>query len=121
MGGRTAFVVDGFNLYHSLVDASKSLGLPAQTSTKWLDLWGLCNSYMHLFGRDAALTGVYYFSALAHHLESVKPGVAARHEYYADVLRATGVEVQFGNFKRKQVKCHECKKHLHATKKRKPT
>jgi Protein of unknown function DUF88. len=110
VGGRTAFVIDGFNLYHSLVEASASLGFPNETGTKWLDLWGLCDSYMHLFGADARLVGVHYFSALAHHLEAVKPGVTVRHQHYADVLRATGVSVQFGNFKRKHVKCRFCKK-----------
>ncbi|HXH41114.1 MAG TPA: NYN domain-containing protein [Thermoanaerobaculia bacterium] len=65
---------------------------------------------MHLFGADASLVGVHYFSALAHHLKWVKPGVTVRHEHYADVLRATGVSVQFGNFKQKQVKCRWCKR-----------
>jgi len=109
-GGRTAFVIDGFNLYHSLVEASASLRLPNETGTKWLDLHGLCESYLYLFGKDATLAGVHYFSALAHHLEAVKPGVVTRHQHYAEVLRATGVTVQFGSFKQKQVKCHRCKK-----------
>ena len=56
-GGRTAFVIDGFNLYHSLVEASRSLKMPAETGTKWLNLWGLCESYLPLLGRDATLVG----------------------------------------------------------------
>jgi hypothetical protein len=35
MGGRTAFIIDGFNVYHSVVAASKSLGLPDERGTKW--------------------------------------------------------------------------------------
>lgn len=112
MSGRTAFVIDGFNLYHSLVEASESLGLPRESGVKWLNLWGLCDSYMHHFGQDATLVGVHYFSALAHHLESIKPGVTARHQHYAEVLRATGVTVQFGSFKEKRVKCRRCHKYF---------
>jgi len=29
MPRRTAFIIDGFNVYHSLVEASKNLGLPS--------------------------------------------------------------------------------------------
>ena len=70
---RTAFVIAGFNVYHSLVDASKSLGLPDESGTKWLNLRGLCESYLPVFGTDATLAGVHYFSALAHHLQSTHP------------------------------------------------
>jgi len=39
--GRTAFLVDGFNLYHSLKDAQFALG---GRSTRWLDLRSFCSS-----------------------------------------------------------------------------
>lgn len=110
MGGRTAFIIDGFNLYHSLVEASQSLGFKDERGTKWLDLSGLCASYLPLFGKDAHLVSVHYFSAPAHHLEKSKPGVVARHRHYAAVLQATGVTVQFGKFKQKLVKCRVCRK-----------
>lgn len=84
-GGGTAFVIDGFNLYHSLVEASRTLGLNG-AGTKWLDVAGLCSSYLHLFGRNASLAGVYYFSAKAHHLERSKPGVVGRHVNFANAL-----------------------------------
>lgn len=61
-GGRTSFVIDGFNVYHSLVDASKALGLPDERGTKWLNLRALCESYLPLFGSDATLAGVHYFA-----------------------------------------------------------
>lgn len=110
MSGRTAFVIDGFNVYHSLVDASRSLGLPDESGTKWLDLRGLCESYLALFGSDAALAGVFYFSALAHHLQETHPGVTARHQHHARVLRATGVQVELGRFKKRYVTCRHCTK-----------
>ncbi len=45
---RVVFIVDGFNLYHSLKRAH-----PAQekAKTRWLDLYRLCSSKLHLIGR----------------------------------------------------------------------
>jgi uncharacterized LabA/DUF88 family protein len=110
MSDRTAFVVDGFNVYHSLVDASRALGLPDERGTKWLDLRGLCQSYLPIFGRRATLAGVYYFSALANHLQQSHPGLTARHRHYTNVLRGTGVEVELGRFKKKFLTCPACLK-----------
>lgn len=45
---RTVFIVDGFNLYHSVVDAARDA--PGAT-TKWLDLRKLCSSYLPLAGQ----------------------------------------------------------------------
>jgi uncharacterized LabA/DUF88 family protein len=108
---KTAFVVDGFNLYHSLVSASKSLGYADERGTKWLDLWGLCNSYLSALGGGATMAGVYYFSALATHLEASKPGVVDRHRTYIACLGATGVTVEpLGKFKKKPTRCRHCNK-----------
>jgi uncharacterized LabA/DUF88 family protein len=108
---RVSFLVDGFNVYHSLNDASRRVG----GSLKWLDLNRLCRSYLHLFrrGREKAeLEGVYYFSALATHLTQYKPGVVARHEAYIRALRSIGVEVTLGRFKRRDIQCDACGKTL---------
>ena len=51
--GRTAFLVDGFNLYHSLKDAQLALG---GQSTRWLDLRSFCSSYLPHIGRTARLS-----------------------------------------------------------------
>jgi hypothetical protein len=112
-GGRTAFVVDGFNVYHSLVEASASLGISDERGTKWLNLRALCESYLPLFGSKAILSGVYYFSAIAHHLQHSKPGVATRHKLYVKVLEATGVTVQLGRFKKRKMKCKNCSKRFY--------
>jgi len=62
------FLVDGFNLYHSLIDAQKDSGLK---SAKWLNLKQLCSSYLHnagqAVGRRAEIENVYYFSASPTH------------------------------------------------------
>lgn len=97
---RTAFIIDGFNLYHSARQASNHLG---GVSTKWLDIHALCDSYLHLVGGGAQTQGVYYFSAPAHHLSVVNPGVVQRHKRFIQCLRATGVTVELSRFKEKDV------------------
>jgi uncharacterized LabA/DUF88 family protein len=96
---RIAFVVDGFNLYHSIRDAERQIAARPQ---RWLDLRALCQDYVRQFGRSATLAGIYYFSALAKHLEATKPDVSVRHQSYIDAIRSTGVEVTLANFKEQE-------------------
>ena len=102
---RTAFVVDGFNVYHSLRDAGRDL---CGAGTRWLDLRSLCRSFLPQIHPTAQLSGVYYFSAFAAHLEPIKPGVTARHLAYIECLSATGVEAEMGHFKPKAIPCASC-------------
>ena len=102
---RTTFLVDGFNVYYSLRAASVDLG---GASTKWLDLRALFSSYLHVVGSQARLEQIFYFSVLAHHLDTHRPGVTARHRDYLDCLKATGVIPILGRFKFKTVRCHRC-------------
>jgi uncharacterized LabA/DUF88 family protein len=104
---RVTFLIDGFNLYHSVEGASQALGLNG-AGTKWLDIAALCRSYLHLFGRSAALHEVHYFSALARHLEATKPDVTARHALYLDCLKDTGVVVELSRFKKRRFRCDKC-------------
>lgn len=104
---RTVFLVDGFNLYHSVKDAQFNLG---GSGTKWLDLHRFCQSYLQIIGSDSQLTSVYYFSALAEHLETTKADVTKRHRLYLDCLRDTGVIVELARFKKKMVWCNKCKR-----------
>jgi len=106
---RTVFIIDGFNLYHSAKQASKDLGL-GEKGTKWLDIRSLCASYLHIVGSNAQLGKVYYFSALATHLEAAKPHVTARHRSYIEALEANGVTVELSRFKDKEVRCPYCGK-----------
>jgi hypothetical protein len=103
---RTAFLIDGFNLYDSLRDASRDLD---GAGTRWLDLFGLCSSFLNEIGGNAQFSEVGYFSALAHHLEPIEPGLVERHLAYIDCLRETGVRVELGYFKPKQVLCPGCR------------
>jgi len=104
---RVTFLIDGFNLYHSAKSASDALGLNG-AGTKWLDLSSLCRSYLHLFGKTAVLHEIYYFSALANHLEATNPDVTLRHEAYLTCLEDSGVLVQLSRFKKKRFRCEKC-------------
>lgn len=104
---RVAFIIDGFNLYHSVRDAANDMG--GNASTKWLDIKSLCSSYIYLFGKTASLTEIYYFSALTKHLEASKPDVTRRHQNFIQCLEATGIITELNRFKRKTVRCHSCK------------
>ena len=105
---RIAFLVDGFNLYHSVMRLKGDTGC----STKWLDLDSLCRSYLPLFGRDASLASIHYFSALPYHLSPTNSGKVARHEVYLSCLKASGITVQLGRFKEKDVYCPNCKSYF---------
>ncbi len=105
---RTTYLVDGFNVYHSARDASKDLG---SATTKWLDLRGLLASYLPLIGRNAQIKNIYYFTAIATHIDGKHPGTTARHKLYIECLQATGVRIELGRFKLKQVWCGTCKTH----------
>jgi uncharacterized LabA/DUF88 family protein len=103
---RTSFLVDGFNVYHSARAASRDLD---GDSTKWLDLRSLLQSFLSVVGPGAQLKDIYYFTALAHHLDHGKPGTTARHGLYMECLRATGVRIELGRFKYKTGWCDRCR------------
>jgi len=64
----------------------------------------------HLFGKTAVLNEIYYFSALAKHLEARKPDVTRRHRNFIRCLQATGVIIELNRFKKKSTRCHLCGK-----------
>ena len=106
MKNRTTFLVDGFNLYHSVRTASHHLG---GQSTKWLDIPSLLSSYLSAIGSGATIEEIYYFSALATHLDPHDPGVTARHQVYIKALLAHGVIPLLARFKPKTIRCPACR------------
>ncbi len=102
---RTAFLVDGFNLYHSLLEAESDLG---GRRVRWLDLRGLLVSYLAAIGSGAQAASIRYFTALAVHRESHSPGVTARHQAYLECLREMAVVPVLGRFKRRSERCPTC-------------
>ena len=110
MSTQVRFLVDGFNVYHAIREVRHRTG----ADCRWLDLRRLCESLLHTVGGGAEAAEIYYFSALARHLEKSRPGTVARHERYLSALRATGVVTQLGVFKPKDVRFHSatCDVHL---------
>jgi uncharacterized LabA/DUF88 family protein len=103
---RTSFLVDGFNLYHSVVEADDALGVPV----KWLNIRALCESFLSAFGPNNVPGEFYYFSAFAYHKTQRDPMVVARHQAFIDCLRNTGIDVQMARFKRKEIWCNGCQR-----------
>ena len=105
---RVTYLIDGFNLYHSLIHYGDTVGI----SVKWLDLIGLCRSYVPnvaAFVHDTcSLEEVVYFTAYARHAEAYRPGAVSRHRHYMYCLMDSGVRVKLGRFKEKEIKCSHC-------------
>jgi hypothetical protein len=106
---RTTFLIDGFNIYHSVVEASRDL---KGASTKWLDIRSLCKSYLHVIGNKASIESIYYFSALAYHLQPTSPFKIKNHKLFIKALQSVGVKTQLGRFKKKTVWCPTCGKNI---------
>lgn len=104
------YLVDGFNLYHSL----RELGQISGQQVKWLDLRRLMENHTSrlrgIFGERVEISEIRYFSALASHLTTTNPDVVARHRAYISALESTGVEPVLARFKRKDITCPNCKK-----------
>jgi uncharacterized LabA/DUF88 family protein len=104
---RVDFLIDGFNLYHSIIDIARyNRGL----RVKWLDIRSLCISFLHLIDQDARLKKIYYFSAYAHHLNN--PDVIKRHKAYIECLESTNIIPEMGRFKYKEISCPYCHKQI---------
>ena len=102
---RGSFLIDGFNVYHSVCDA---LANKCIKHGKWLNYYEFCKYYLGPCGDNSQLAEIYYFSAIAKHLSD--PAVVARHHNYIRALQSVGVKVVLGNFKKKSLKCKaQCK------------
>src|SRR5882762_6470531 len=73
MANRVCFLVDGFNVYHSVCEALRTR---KGASMKWLDMQDLCASYLSSIGNGAILEKVFYFSAFMDWI----PDKVARHQ-----------------------------------------
>jgi len=92
------------NLYHSALDAERV----TRRSLRGLDVSALCRSYLHALPGRSAPTSVMYFSAVAHHRESRRPGTVTRQVAYFKALEATGMQLHLGHFKAKNQVCPLC-------------
>lgn len=92
--------IDGFNLYHSVVDIAKNK-TPPENHLKWLNLRELTNCFVD---PSDTLDEVYYFTAFAKHVFDAYK----RHEKYIAALKHVGVTTVHGQFKKKYPKCKNC-------------
>ena len=99
---RTAFFVDGFNLYHSLLAAGRML---PGVQLKWLDLPALLDATLPLIDRWARLASIHYFTAYANHLQATDPGKIQRHQAYVRALTARKIVIHLGKFQPRTIWC----------------
>jgi uncharacterized LabA/DUF88 family protein len=109
MTARAAFLVDGFNLYHSVREAETVLNRPS----RWLDIRSLCTAQLSAIAATVGrcdVQQIHYYSAFAHHVEAFRPGTVRRHETYVEALRSTGISVEMAQFKQRERRCPHCKR-----------
>lgn len=91
--GRVNVYVDGFNLYHAIVALNDN-------SLKWLDHVKLAKTFL----RDGeALGDVHFFTAVV----TWDRAKSQRHVAYLNALRAVGVKVHEGSFRKQRRYCFE--------------
>ncbi len=100
---RIVFLVDGFNLYHALDHRPSSPKPKRFHKYKWLSLTKLAQAY--ITSRDT-IAGVYYFTTLA----TWDMAKVAKHKLFIRANEVEGVQVVYGEFKRKQKRCNLCHK-----------
>lgn len=98
---KVSFLVDGFNLYHSVISASYKLGLKGK-GTKWLDIHAWLRGYLPRLGRKYSLAEIIYFSAYAYHMKASDPGTVARHRLFVQALEASGIKTEMHSFQKKK-------------------
>jgi uncharacterized LabA/DUF88 family protein len=93
---RALWLIDGFNLYHSLLRSEREAG----RNLRWLNLWDLAQNAQASIGSSYRLHRIEYFTALPHHLVAPEPGKLERHKAYLRALTAwrPACEIQLGHF-----------------------
>lgn len=91
---RYCFYIDGFNVYYSLNNRRFS-------KYKWLNYRKVAES---IITTEDSISGIFYFTAYV----KWKAASVARHKQYIKALRSVGVDVVFGRFMQKKVRCHVC-------------
>lgn len=90
-------LIDGFNLYHSLHSPRN------YHKYKWLDLTSFVKKFI---GSKDNIIGIYYFTALA----VWSPDKVRKHKLFIRAQELNGVEVIYGEFRRRDKKCRLCNK-----------
>lgn len=105
---RVVFFVDGFNLYYSLIAASKED--PAQGNYRWFDLKKYLLQFLDPIKEQHE--AIYYFSAYypwkTSQILIKDPAKESRHRLFVKVIEASGVITVFGAFHKHSVACPIC-------------
>lgn len=97
---RVALFIDGYNLYHSMVESERH---HPDLAVKWLDPLKLARNCLPSVGPHASLASVDWFSAIPEHLQVRDPGKLQRHRLYLRALEALGpprVGIHLGKIRR---------------------
>lgn len=105
---RVIAFIDGFNMYHSIVDAKLN-------NLKWINYYSLANAFIKK--QTETVTSVYYFSALV----PWEQDKTIRHKHYIRALEHAGVNVILGKFKAITRKCRGTCKERYSTYEEKET
>lgn len=97
---RVLTYIDGFNLYHSI----KDLGI-AHAYLKWQNLRNLSQTFL---SKNDEIISIKFFTAYP----TWKHDSHKRHKNFVEILQDFGIEVIFGNFKKKEIYCKNCKQHI---------
>ena len=103
MEKRVSFLIDGFNLYHSISQAAHGNEF---RKCKWLDLGQLCRSTLHIISPKATIVSIHYFTATPHHLEKTNPNKLARHRLYLRALsslRGPTITIHQGRIRQQEI------------------
>ena len=93
---RVVAFIDGFNLYHSLVEN------PSYRKYKWLNLRTLIETYVP----TKNLREIHYFTALTTwNLQKM-----VRHKTLIKVLESTDVTIVYGEFRKRERTCPNCRR-----------
>jgi uncharacterized LabA/DUF88 family protein len=90
------FLVDGFNYYHAVDSNGK------YKKYKWVSLSRLCKCF--LTHKDS-IAGIEYFTTLA----TWNSEKVSRHKIFIKAQENEGVNVIYGEFKRKERRCRSCR------------
>ena len=96
---RVVFFIDGFNLYHSIIDYNSKKS--TLFDYRWINLRKLSECFI---GKNTKLEKIYYFTALA----SWNPQKVKRHQLYIKALLYNNISIIYGKFRKKTRKCRIC-------------
>lgn len=84
MSRATTWLFDGFNLHHSILQATDRASAPAL----WIDPMALASAHQYLLGKETHVGRVEYFTAMPHHLRESDPEALERHRLHLRALTA---------------------------------